>query len=330
MSEAAAKENDSVSVLSKRSVKFTSKGLAFYLKTCQEKRSLKCKHVKRSMDKICDFMISIDNVNSVQTELNKCIKCFEEAKDLHEAILNLNLPEDEEKRQKIYFHAKGSTFSNFIEKVKGWLSDVGHPYAQSNDAENPPGNLSVVSDEINPEDSVSNVSCQEENRSRARSKLSKASSTSSARIRAEADKAALMERMAALERKHALEEKEEKLRKEKELFVLETELAAANAKLNVLEINSKCGSKGLNAMNSYFDKNWTGAKGIRPLNLHADDFVPQMDAAITQTEVRPSLTTNTQVNVTPGRAATTQTDSSPVISQTHITSMVPNTRGGPG
>ena len=77
MSEVAAKANVSVSVHSKRSVKFTSKGLAFYLKTCQEKRSLKCKHVKRSMDKMRDLMEYIDNVNSVQAQLSKCIKCFE-------------------------------------------------------------------------------------------------------------------------------------------------------------------------------------------------------------------------------------------------------------
>ncbi len=49
-----------------------------------------------------------------------------------------------------------------------------HPYVQSNG--NDIGhldNLSEASDEINPEDSASNVSCQEENLSRGHSKLSK-------------------------------------------------------------------------------------------------------------------------------------------------------------
>lgn len=152
--------------------------------------------------------------------------------------------------------------------------------------------------------------------------------------------------MAALEKKHALEAKEEKLRKEKELLALETELAAANAKLNVLEINSKCGSKGSDAMNSYLDKNWTGAQETRRLNVHAGDSVPQKDAAnniqskthievqavtarpahatMTQTDVRPSLTTNTQMNVGSGPAATTQTDTGPVTSQAQAAQMVPN------
>lgn len=130
MSEAAAKANDAGSLLSKRSVKFTSKGLEFYKKTCQEKRSLKCKQVKRSMDKMSDLMVSNDNVNSVQAELSKCIKCFEEAKETHDTIMNLNLPKDEVERQNTLFEAKGSVFSDFIEKVKCWLSDAGHPYVQ--------------------------------------------------------------------------------------------------------------------------------------------------------------------------------------------------------
>lgn len=55
-----------------------------------------------------------------------------------------------------------------MEEVKSWLSDAGHPYVQSenNDAEpndnqnyaEPSDNQSVVSDEINPEDSPSNIS----------------------------------------------------------------------------------------------------------------------------------------------------------------------------
>lgn len=66
--------------------------------------------------------------------------------------------------------------------------------------------------------------------------------------------------MAALERKYSLEVNEEQLRKEKEPFALETELASANAKQNELEIHSKCGSKGSDGINSYFDRNQTGAQ----------------------------------------------------------------------
>lgn len=62
-----------------------------------------------------------------------------------------------------YFHAKGSVLLDFIEKTKCWISDAGHTNVHSNgkDDEHPADNLSVASDDINPEDSVSNVSCQE-------------------------------------------------------------------------------------------------------------------------------------------------------------------------
>lgn len=63
-------------------------------------------------------------------------------------------------------------FSDFIKNVKYWLSNTGHPYVQSNDNDTEHAdNLSVVSDEINPEDSASNISCQQENHSRADSQL---------------------------------------------------------------------------------------------------------------------------------------------------------------
>ena len=70
-------------------------------------------------------------------------------------------------------------------------------------------------------------------------RISRTSSTSSARIEAKADRAALIEWVAALKKKHSIEDQEEQLeeqlRKEKEQLELETELAATNAKLHVLE-----------------------------------------------------------------------------------------------
>lgn len=137
---------------------------------------------------------------------------------------------------------------------------------------NIPDNQSVTSDGFRPEDSESKISFVKENNSRLHSQVSRVSSTSSARIKAEADKAALMERMTALKMKHLLEAKEEELRKEKEQLALETDLAAANAKLRVLEINLKCGSKGSDGMNSYFERN---KQRTGRLNPHADHFIPE-------------------------------------------------------
>ena len=165
------------------------------------------------MEQMCVLMKSTDDVHAVQYQLGQFIQCYEEANETHESFLNLNLPESEVERQNKYFHAKKKTFCDFTEEAKNWLSDAGHPYTQTKENVNePPENQSVASDGINPEDSVSNISCPKGSHYKANSHVSKASSsTSSARIKVEADKAALTERMAALKRKHSLEAKEEEL-----------------------------------------------------------------------------------------------------------------------
>ena len=188
---------------------------------------------------MCVLMKSTHDVNAVQYQLGQFIQCYEEATETHESFFNLNLPEREVERQNKYFHAKNKTFCDFTEEAKNWLPDAGHPYVQTKENVNePPEIISVASDVINPENSVSNISCPKGSHYITNSHVSKASSsTSSARIKVEADKAALTEWMNALTRKHSLEAKGEELRKEKETFVLETELAVANAKPHVLEVN---------------------------------------------------------------------------------------------
>lgn len=81
-----------------------------------------------------------------------------------------------------------------------------------------------------------------------------------------------MERLAALKKKYSIEAQEEKLRKEKKKLSLETELAATNAKLHVLKINSVCSSERSDGMNSYFKRGHV--QEAPSLNPCADTFVP--------------------------------------------------------
>lgn len=68
MSDTASKAKSDTSLPSvKRRIKFTAKGLKFFVKMRQETRSLKCKHVKKYME----LMESTDNVNSVQSHLGR-------------------------------------------------------------------------------------------------------------------------------------------------------------------------------------------------------------------------------------------------------------------
>ena len=112
-------------------------------------------------------------------------------------------------------------------------------------------------DDILPRDSISNLS--------SRKQGSNVSTTSSARVRPEAEMAALLACHSSLEEKHSLEKQEEDLRQRKEQLQLDTDIAASVAKVNVLRT---CGSgvqtatsHRSNGMESYFKKTMTTAIG---------------------------------------------------------------------
>lgn len=103
-----------------------------------------------------------------------------------------------------------------------------------------------VNDAVIPEDSVSNVSKGTTAYSKHSSKSS-GSSTVSAHVQAEAERAALKVHAAALKTKHAIETQQEELRKQKEQLELDAEIAASTAKiavLNTFDSHSKCSHTG--------------------------------------------------------------------------------------
>ncbi len=71
--------------------------------------------------------------------------------------------------------------------------------------------------------------------SRRSSSGGKSSTTSSARIKAETDRAVPLARVAALKEKRALEVQEQKLKRRREQLELEAKLAASTAKLAVFQ-----------------------------------------------------------------------------------------------
>lgn len=102
-------------------------------------------------------------------------------------------------------------FHGFLHDV--WLSEVGHPTHRI--AESATQQSVVNSDDIGPDDVVSHAS-KPKSTSHKSSSSSRASSTSSAHIKAQMEKAALMEWVASLKKKH------EQLKRRKEQQELET------------------------------------------------------------------------------------------------------------
>ena len=100
-----------------------------------------------------------------------------------------------------------------------------------------------------------------------------------------------MARMAALKERHALEENEQKIKRKKEQLELETELAASDAMLAVLQAvdGQRLSQAPTDGMNSYFEK---GKRKLaqQTLNPLAKEYTPE--ACKTQRQVDWSIQQN--------------------------------------
>ena len=255
----------------KRVIKHTAKGLELFIANCQKTRNRKCKQANKLMEMLKELMKSKENAREVQSNLFQLIKLCDEAKENHESLVNLPLPEDEFEKQNQWFQQKMETFDGFIQDVKVWLPEAAQQIAHSI-AESVILQSVVNSDDIGPDDSVSNASKPKSKHKSSSS--SRASSTPSARTKAQAENAALMERVAALKKKHELEAQEEQLKRKKEQLELETELAATNAKINVLEaLGSRSSSRVSDGMNSYLRKGTAQNETSAKLNPQAYEYL---------------------------------------------------------
>lgn len=294
--------NDDVDENAKRRRKLSLKGTILAMERVQKERSEIFKQAGKIREKITELCVSNTNISEVHQQF----KCFNElcenAFTLHETFLqDFDLPLDEKQKQDAWFEAKKTANDEFARKVRTWLNDkdgseenankdadtnkaivhtdveTGQVYennCNNGHEENTAGDHEAVGDCVNPEDSASNVS------KRSKRSCASGSSTSSARRLAVADQAALMEKAAALKRKHQLEEQEERhrleaerIRKFKEQMEMDAEIAAAAARLSVLEGSSVGERSGTNGMDSYVSKGLKERKRTA-FNPQAKEFVP--------------------------------------------------------
>lgn len=190
----------------------------------------------------------------------------EDFKNAHDAVQTV-LPEKEKKIDKVeWFEPRVKPFEDFLKDVEDWEKSIEAQQEKSEQQESPKeGNAEPVEQEagpvqqegalelpestdlqnlVHPHDSVSNVS-------RARS-----SSVASAHRRALAEKAALLAHKKALNAKHALEQQKLILDSKIENAELEAEIAASDAKINVLasfDTQSGIASQYEDGMNSYLE-----------------------------------------------------------------------------
>lgn len=251
--------------LGKRVVKPTYKVLCEKMEKCQNDRKVVFSKAKKLRQMIDLFMQNNDvrGVNSVFDEYGRLCSA---AKGLHNEFISvMPMPPDEVTRQNTWFWSCISIEDTFHAQVELWLSEkqngdnVGGVQTDTKTEvlnENSTNGI-VISEEmqpifippndemaagnvvdVSPDDSSSNVKSKSTS-----SKGSGKSNTSEARIKAEAERAALLIKMAALKETQALDAQEEELRRKKQLVKLEAELAASAAKIAVLETASESGRR---------------------------------------------------------------------------------------
>lgn len=249
-------------VREKRLIKLTPKALLEKLETLQKTRKCKLSKAKNLMAIIKDFMSNREYEKEVQCSFEKFIKLRDETKEMHNSVMVL-LPSEEKEKQQTWFNGKMLICDEFVDDVEKWLSAESQVSCSGVDAR-------VCQEDVNPDDSISNISsCKSSKSSSKKSSSSVRSgrfSAASARIMAEAEKAALMARAAALKEKHTLEVQQEKLRHRQEQLDIDAEIAAATAKIAVL--NNQSLKTCTDDMNAYCDK------GTVTLNPHAEAYVP--------------------------------------------------------
>lgn len=134
--------------------------------------------------------------------------------------------------------------------------------------------LAVVTDDVAPGDSISNVGRRTCSSAGHSSHRSSRSSASSARLKAEAERAALLAMAASIKEKHELEAQEEQIMRKRELLELQSQIAAHTAKVTVpqsIESDVQSVIAPSNGMNSYLER----SKRKSSLRPSAVEFLPQ-------------------------------------------------------
>ncbi len=245
----------------------------------------------RKMNEIREPM-NRGNVEAVNTGLEELNVALNDFRNVHQSVQVL-LDEEETKSGKDdWYLPKIQIFETFLKEVATWK---------------------VVKKDLQsvmpPSDSISNVSGSK--RKSSCSIASSSSKTTSARLRAEAEKAALLQSTEGLKKKHALELERIEVQNAMERVELETELAAVDAKVRVLQtfdtecmesklISSEGSESPGDGMNKYL-KSHQGTNGIKEtLQLEPSPVEYAKISVIPKTPLQRALTHNVRLQRSQG------------------------------
>ncbi|XP_061761646.1 uncharacterized protein LOC133556064 [Nerophis ophidion] len=264
-------------------VKMTLKALSHKIESLQGERKSKLQRLSILKEGVIAVINDETRSHELKEEFSRFIDLYHEIRKVHITLLSL-LPEYESTKHETWYKAKMLNFDGFIEKVDRLMC-----FQNDDEVENKSSAVDGFENEsVQPHNSISNVPSIVLSKviQSTVSNKSKMSSTSSARIIAEADMAALVAHAIALKEIHALEaqaaalkrkqeeqaaalkrkqeeqaaalkreqeEQAEAIRRKKEQMELDAEIAAHNAKLSVLQEASVSGrSQKSDGMESYY------------------------------------------------------------------------------
>ena len=212
----------------RRVVKSTLKGLEHNLQTKITSRRAILGQLTEKRNEVHALMDDDANVENIEKGLlakyeglrEKFSEINVHVKDL---FCQIGCEENMNSDQRDWFEPRNSEHIMFVQEVNTWIQAAKLRQEEAK----------KVSDEIQPDDSVS-VTSKRNRKSKSVSAASTTSSARSERLKVELERAALLAKSATLKRKQALEEHALQLKAEKEELELQAELAAADAQLAVL------------------------------------------------------------------------------------------------
>lgn len=232
----------------------TPKEMGAAFKTLSATRRAKLGHCTRKMNAIKTMMNEGAGVDKVREGVDEFVKALEEFKMYHVTVQKLLTEDVKEDENLNWYEPKMADYGAFLDETEQWLK-------------NPQPDPQTLVDTT---DSVSQCA------TKVSGSGSKTSSISSARMKAAADKAALLARAEALKRKHELELERIQLNSKMESLELEADIAAADAKLktleefeNKMEQNSKCGGTETN-QNDNVEEQFVDPEGAQSIMFETE------------------------------------------------------------
>lgn len=225
-------------IATKRVPKPTVKALEEKLNQLKGARKAKYAYLTKKMKEIDVLMEDYSNAEEVNAKTTTDFtNVYMEFCAVNEAIRAELNDREAIHDQKQWYEPKFVKLKTFVEKVEKWLTKV---QQQADEAE-------IMNAEVEPSDSASMISVKHSSVSQSRRSVSSVSTTaSSARLKVEAERAALVARAEALKQKLEIEREEALLKARKEEWELKTAIAAANAKLEVLTVKeSTCSASAV-------------------------------------------------------------------------------------